>query len=77
MSQAYIRDSFALCVLNPYVEDQYGFKAHLDNLSENMAYDSLLCTKESMKLKGALNVFEDGTSKEDDNEYWDEPLDEP
>ena len=42
-----------------------------------MAYDSLLHTKESMKLKGALNVFEDGTSKEDDNEYWDEPLDEP
>ena len=66
MSQSYIWDYFALCGLNPYVEDQSRFKTHLDIISENMAYYSLLRTKESMKLKGDLDGLEDDTSKEDD-----------
>ena len=42
-----------------------------------MAHDSLLHTKESMKLKGALKCFEDGTPEEDDNEDWYDPVDKP
>ena len=64
--QSYIWDSFALCGFNPYFEYQSRFKEHLDSLYENMAYDSLLCTEESMKLKGDLDGLEDDTSKEDD-----------
>ena len=41
MSQAYIRESFVLFGLNPYVYDQSRLKAHLDSFSENMAYDSI------------------------------------
>ena len=65
ISQSYIRDSFGLCGLNPYVEDQYIFKAHLDSIFDNIAYDSLLSTKKSMNLKGALEGFKDGTPEED------------
>ena len=50
--------------MNPYVEEQYRLMAHLDSLSENMAYDSLLRTYESMKLKGSLNGFEYAIPKE-------------
>ena len=57
-SQSYIQDSFTLCGLNPYFEDQSRFKAHLDSLYENMAYDSLLRTEESRKFRFFLDGFE-------------------
>ena len=37
----------------------------MDSLSENMSYDLLLRTEEIMKLKGAIDGFEDGTPEED------------
>ena len=70
MSQTYIRDSFIWCGLNPYVEDQSRFKAHLYSLSDNMSYDSLLRTKESMKLKGALDGFKDVTPRRGWHRWW-------
>ena len=61
--QSYIWDSFALCGLNPYVEDQSRFKAHMDSLPGNMAYNSLLRTEKSMKLKVSLDGFKYVTLK--------------
>ena len=69
MYKSYIWYSFDLCVLNPYVEEQYRLMAHLDSLSENMAYDLLLHTQKSMKFKVEFDVFEDGTLVEDDTKY--------
>ena len=77
VSQSYIQDSFALCGLNKYVEYQSIFKAHLDSLPVNISYDSLLCTKKSMKLKDTLNCFQDDTPEEDATKYYDDPVNKP
>ena len=41
-----------------------------------MAFDSLLPTEDSMKLKGSLDNFENVTPEEDDTKYYDEPVNE-
>ena len=46
----------------------------MDSLSENMSYDLLLRTEEIMKLKGAIDGFEDGTPEEDSTKDEDEPV---